>query len=254
MKQTEFLDMLDKQGISRDYILETALTTGLIKRKRSILPEDILYALCYESIAGDISYNTLAARMEEASGISVSKQAVQKKIKEQSKLFFQDILARMIKTKVDRDELEQLKRKSKYKRILVQDSTIIKLPLRLLDVFSGVSNATSKRANARIQGVYDLLAEEFISFSIDTYTKNDAMAAPELELNKGDLVLRDRGYLTVNEIERHKETGADCIYRHKFKMELLDPITLKPFNLTAQLKNNGRLDVMVRLNNKKNSC
>ena len=36
----------------------------------------------------------------------------------------------------------------------------------------------------------------FIDFSIDPYSKNDLVSAPELELQLDDLVLRDRGYLT----------------------------------------------------------
>ncbi len=251
MSQEEFLQIIETQGLSKDEILDVAFKTGLIERKRNIMPKDILYSFCYESINGETSYNIVASRMEEATGISVSKQAVQQKMTKQSKSFFQEILAIMIRNKIDKDELIHLKRKSKYKRILVQDSTIIKLPLRLFKLFSGVSNGKSKSTNARIQGIYDLLAEKFIYFSIDTYTKNDIKAASELELEDGDLVLRDRGYLDTNEIERHKKVGADCIYRSKFKLRILDQFTLKPLNLTKELKKNGNLDIMVRLNNKK---
>ena len=69
----------------------------------------------------------------------------------------------------------------RYKRVLVQDSTVIQLPARLFTTFSGVSNAHSNVCNARIQAVYDLVAAEFIDFSIDPYSKNDFKAAPELD-------------------------------------------------------------------------
>jgi hypothetical protein len=38
-----------------------------------------------------------------------------------------------------------------------------------------------------------LLDRRLIGFSIDPYSKNDLAAAPELPLQQGDLVLRDRG-------------------------------------------------------------
>lgn len=106
---------------------------------------------------------------------------------------------------------------SAFGRVLVQDSTIIKLPSWLFEESSGVSNAHSKVCNARIQAVYDLKSMTFVAFSIDPYSKNDLSEVPELELREDDLVLRDRGYLTMDEIKRHIKVGADYIYRHKTK-------------------------------------
>jgi hypothetical protein len=120
----------------------------------------------------------------------------------------------------------------------------------LFDVFSGVANAHSKVCNARIQGVYDILNERFISFSIDTYSKNDLEAAPELLLEKGDLSLRDRGYLILEEVERHTLIGADCIYRYKNKMVLLNPVTEKPLDILAILEKTPTIDREIKLNNK----
>ena len=76
--------------------------------------------------------------------------------------------------------------------MLVQDSTVIKLPVHLFAEFSGVSNAQSSVCNARIQATYDLIPSRLIGFSIDPYSKNDLAAAPELPIQEGDLVLRDR--------------------------------------------------------------
>lgn len=135
-----------------------------------------------------------------------------------------------------------------YERVLVQDSTVIKLPTVLFPEFSGVSNGHSTVCNARIQAVYDLISGKLIGFSIDPYSKNDLAAAPELEIRKGDLVLRDRGYLTASEIQRHGESGADFIYRHKTGMIYLDPETLLPVDLPALLKRRGNLDMEVLMN------
>ena len=85
---------------------------------------------------------------------------------------------------------------------------MIRLPIRLFSDFSGVANGQSKVCNARVQCVYDLLSEQFVSFSIDPYSKNDLTAAPELILQEGDLVLRDRGYLIIDEIQRHIDNNA----------------------------------------------
>ena len=136
-----------------------------------------------------------------------------------------------------------------YHRVLVQDSTVIKLPAALFDSFSGVSNAHSKVCNARIQAVYDLVSGRLISFSIDSYSKNDLMAAPELPLQENDLVLRDRGYFTAAETQRHCDAGAHFIYRHKTGTNYLDPETFELIDLASLLKEHGHLDRDVLLNN-----
>ena len=136
-----------------------------------------------------------------------------------------------------------------YRRVLVQDSTIVKLPTWLFPRFSGVSNQTSSVCNARIQAVFDLISARLLDFSIDSYTRNDIAAAPELALREGDLVLRDRGYLSAAEIQRHLEAGADFIYRHKSGSIYLDASTGEPLDLAALLERHGSLDLDVLLNN-----
>jgi hypothetical protein len=137
--------------------------------------------------------------------------------------------------------------KKEFKRILVQDSTIIKLPLRLFKEFSGVSNGKVQVANARIQVVYDLISEQFLKFEIGPYSKNDQKAAPEIELQKGDLVLRDRGYLITSEIIRHIRIEAHFIFRHKFDMVYLDKETHEAIDLYKILKSKQNIDMEVRL-------
>lgn len=132
---------------------------------------------------------------------------------------------------------------------MVQDSTIIRLPTWLFSDFSGVSNGQSTVCNARVQCVYDLISEQFICFSIDSYSKNDLTAAPEIILEKDDLVLRDRGYLINDEIQRHTDNNAHCIYRYKFNMVLMNPETDKPIDLIPLLRKAKCLDMKVMLNN-----
>jgi hypothetical protein len=214
------------------------------------MPDDLLFAICNGAIQGGSSYNDLAMRIDHSTEKSVSKQAVAKKVKQQFKVFMQEVVKIILEKKLGKEKYIKVLKTLKYKRIIVQDSTIIKLPLALYEIFSGVSNRYNKRTNARIQVIYDLLSGQFIGFSIDTYTKNDLKSAPELQIREGDLVLRDRGYLSNNEVKRHIDTGADCIYRYKSRMKLLDVGTLKPIDLTKMLKKNGALDLDVRLNNK----
>jgi hypothetical protein len=133
--------------------------------------------------------------------------------------------------------------------VLIQDSTIIRLPLRLFEIFSGVRNAKTSVCNARIQGVFDLVSGTFIEFSIDPYSINDLVAAPKLELYKDDLVLRDRGYFILDEVQRHIDQNAHCIYRYKTGTILINPLTGKKIDILKLLKSRKTLDMEVCLNN-----
>jgi len=205
--------------------------------------------LCERSFQGSPSYNDIAAALDAGYGTMPSRQAVANRMKAALKQVIDRLLAATIAHKCSsKAERTQSSFLASCHRILVQDSTVIKLPVWLFEDFSGVTNAHSTVCNARIQVVYDIVHEGFVHFSVDPYSRNDLAAAPALQLEAGDLVLRDRGYLTNGEIERHLQAGAHCIYRHKTGTTYLDPATLQPIDLLDLLRKRGRLDITVLLN------
>lgn len=251
MKKNDFLSLLEALNIDSTQIEKIAMACGFLIRKSLVAPSDILYAICCQSTQGTVSFNDLAAKIDAEIAVSVSRQAIGKKMNKQSCVdFLKKILSLVMMSKMEKEAIGQLRQGCKYKRILVQDSTIVRLPIRLFGFFSGVSNAHVSVCNARIQCVYDLISESFIEFTIDPYSKNDLKSAPALLLEQGDLVLRDRGYLTYSEIERHLALGADCIFRHKYDIDFLDIQTDEKIDLPAQLKTKNQLDLIVRLTDK----
>ena len=211
----------------------------------------MLAAICEQSMVGSPSFNDIAIHIESNSLHMPSRQAVANRCNEAFEIFIQSVLEHVMAGRTSAGSVGVPHDVSfrDYKRVLVQDSTIIMLPKALFPEYSGVSNGHSTVCNARIQATYDLLSGRLVAFSIDPYSKNDMAAAPELELQPGDLVLRDRGYLTAGEIQRHRASGADCIYRHITGMTYLDETSGRPIDLPALLRKQGKLDLQVRLNN-----
>jgi hypothetical protein len=165
--------------------------------------------------------------------------------------FFKAILAKVMLLKLNQRQVNQLKSRGLFKRILIQDSTIIQLPARLYASFSGVRNAITTTCNARIQGVYDLCAEQFISFSIDPYSKNDVSVAKQIDAQPGDLILRDRGYFLIEAIGAFKGNGIETISRYKHVTTLYDEVTKEEINLLELLSSKGTVDMMVLAGNRK---
>jgi hypothetical protein len=238
---------------AEDWLDQKARETGFVKRKSpKISPLNLLAALVEESLRGSPSYNDLASSIESNGGADPSRQAVALRLNESFEKFLEALLGEVIAVKVAEDAAAggfgEMNFRG-YRRVLVQDSTVLKLPLALFEEFSGVSNGSSSVCNARVQAVYDLVSGQLLEFSIDPYSKNDLTAAPELELREGDLVLRDRGYLTAAEMQRHCDAGAHFIYRHKTGVTYLDVETGLAIDLPAILRRDGKLDMEVLLNN-----
>jgi len=64
LEKIEFFNLFNALNITNDVLLDLAFEAGLIVRKRTIYPADLLFALCLESAQGSVSYNDLAARLE----------------------------------------------------------------------------------------------------------------------------------------------------------------------------------------------
>jgi hypothetical protein len=230
-----------------------AKASGFIQRKpRKINAFNLLSSICEAGLTGSPSCNDLASYIDANNDKAPSKQAVAKRLNAPFETFVGFLLEYVISQKADLCAAAGMFSSGAfrgYRRVLVQDSTVIMLPISLFPVFSGVANASTSVCNARIQAVYDLMNGRLLAFSIDPYSRNDLSAAPDLEIYEGDLVLRDRGYLITDELQRHRDVGADCIYRHKTGFVYLDVETRQPVNLAAQLRKRGRLDMEVLLNN-----
>jgi hypothetical protein len=238
--------LLSCTGLERETIRRLAFQSGFCKRASGKIPApDFLIHLCLQSVTGVVSYNDLAARMQALTGVSASRQAYWERTDEACVRFFQSILQRVMLSKCCPEEIERLRKQGRFRRILLQDSTVIRLPLRLFQAFSGVKNAHKAVCNARIQGIYDLLSGRFLHFSIDPYSRNDQAASLDIDVQEGDLVLRDRGYVSIPAIQQHKRQGADSIYRHRHDIILYDPTTGQRIDLLTLLTLRGSIDQQV---------
>ena len=240
--------LLTAAGINRDFLWNLARQTGVLQRASATIDLPLmLECLCNESVKGCVSYNDLAAQFEVLTAKTVSRQAFWERINSPSCVdFFEKVLASVVSRKLNvlKCKFFASANSFPFKRILIQDSTIIQLPAKLLSVFSGTRNASSKLCSARIQNVYDLCAGSFTSFSIDPYSKNDYWAADQIDAQCGDLVIRDRGYLIIDNLGDFKRKGIDAISRYKHPSKFFD-LTGKRIDLLQLLSTHGTLDMIV---------
>lgn len=239
------LNNLQSLGFTECYLNKVAYETGFIKRVRKLNGLDYFILLISNVTKEVVSYNTMASSFSDNLNKSVFKQALHKAMsKDAFVVFINRIFNELLQSKL---ELSNNKLKDKFNRIIIQDSTIVKLPKSLFQYFSGVKNKVTQVANSRLQLALDIKSNVFQLFSIDPYSLNDMLAASKLKICKGDLIIRDRGYCSLSEIKRILSCKADFIYRYYHGFKYHDPKTGLALDIYELLKNKERLKLNLRL-------
>jgi Transposase DDE domain len=207
--------LFDARSINR-----LAQASGLIKRKRKLSGVDLVTAMLGTVVNQMPSYNALSYYLFSQSNKDVSRQRLHKIISSDNfVVFFKRVIHNLLE---DRILLSGNQHRKKFKRILIQDSTILKLPKRLFQLYSGASNASVTVANCRIQVCIDLMTNFIESFGADSYSVNDTKARDYIDPKKGDLVLRDRGYYVIDQVLKFAQQGVHFIIRHKSSNQYYD--------------------------------
>jgi len=232
-----------------DTLTQLSIESGFVKRKpRKIDPRSFLLAFFITAIQRARSLDALATTLGILKGITISKQAIDQRIKEPLGKFLESTLAFTIARKINTSTLT-----SKFKRILVQDSSSIRLPSHLSGEFPGSKNGLQcDSAIMKITVLFDLLKEQFSFFSITPFTTNDqSMATSILDyIKEGDLLIRDLGYFVLTSFTSIAQKGAFFMSRFRHGVVIADPKTGKRLNLLKMLKKQNNLDITVLLGKK----
>lgn len=216
---------------------------------KKIEPSSFAAFLCAFSVSDMYSFNDIASKYSTIMGVSVTRQTIFEKLKKSGCIhFFKQLLDHVLEMKFETcKSIEMQQFCMKYTRILIQDSTIIRLPMKLFEKFRGVKNAHSTTCQARIQVIYDLVSGKFVYFSIDPYSKNDLAATMDFKYQPGDFVLRDRGYFTKESQNLFNEIGVEMISRYKHPMTLYDASNGEEINLLKLLQKEGAVNCTITL-------
>lgn len=225
-----------------------ARRTGFVRRQpRKLELRGFLLSCMVMALQRCCSLRQQAILAGLSSGSTISKQGLHQRLTDRARKFLQACLAAAIGSHLPRPAKTS---SASFGRILVQDSTCLSLPAHLATRFPGPSNQSGKpQAGLRIQCVYELLTERFISFALSAFTRNDQASASDLLalLQPGDLVLRDLGYFTLKSFKGIAAKGAFFISRLRYGLTVYDARTGQPLNLRRKLRPGAELDLEIRL-------
>ena len=149
-------------------------------------------------------------------GQSISFQAIAKRLQFRQLPFLKALLLRGLEAQLNRytDVLSDAGLVQLFKRVLIQDSSCIKLPDSLSEYFPGsVNQYGKKKAIARVQLCIDLKSNTYRDIELKSYCDHDATYADKIleYIKEGDLVLKDLGY-SVTSVRKIGNLGG---YYHK---------------------------------------
>ena len=180
--------------------------------------------------------------------LTLSKQSLWERLNERAVAFLRLALAHVLSRQA-RSPVSAAPARAGFRRILVQDSTTVKLCPALAAAFPGSANQCgSKHGQLRIQAVCDLVGQQFLHFGLSSFRRNDQAAAGDVLglLQKGDLVLRDLGYFVLQSLAQIAAAGAYYVSRLRADCRLEDA-SGRPLDLLQRLQRGGTVDLKVRV-------
>jgi hypothetical protein len=220
-----------------------AIESGFVRRTpRKIDPKNFLLAFFIMILQQGRSLASIAMTVGILKGIRVSKQAIDKRMNEALLRYLESVLAHTIARKIKhcRQGFPSL-----FKRILLHDSTTVRLPSQLANVFPGSKNAHKDDiALLKIQTAYDVLRERFCHFWLSPFTINDQQAATMMldSVQPGDLIIRDLGYFVLTALALIEQKGAFFLTRLRNDVVLSTPGNGKRIQVLKMLRKHQHVD------------
>lgn len=233
------LDQIPSEALAR--------TSGFLQRSPRKIPIPAflaaVVALGSESVP---SLERISKVIGLTAHIAYTKQALHKRLSSTVESFLTLIATSLfqhtIKSGVERGWL------SHFPRVLLQDSTTEPVPLHLADAFPGSRNQRRrKRGNLKLQFITDLIGTSVLDWSLSGFTRNDQAASIDVLkiVQRGDLILRDLGFFSLQVFRSLQEAGAFFLSRSRHGLNVYDPATGEKIDLARELKSLHRLDRQV---------
>ena len=188
---------LIESTLSESVINRIARETDFMKRVGKVPPSHFLNTLLFnEQEMSKTSLPDLTADLKQTYGIDISKEALHKKFSPNSVRFMKSILSELLSKQLAKDRAEGLQ--LCFPRIKIKDSTKFSLPDSYGGDYKGYGNYSKKNGMMSLQYEYDLVSGNWLSLQMTKGLRNDQQDSKETlsDITKGDLHIRDLGYVT----------------------------------------------------------
>jgi hypothetical protein len=178
------------------------------------LPSQFFDILLYNAAStGHCSLSQSSCEIFEKFKITISKQAYDERFDSTAVAFVKSIFEAQLSKQLQGTVHEGFLKK--FTRIRIKDGTRFKLPERLKDQFKGYGGKYASKAGMCIQFEFDLKSNEILDLSFTdaiSSDSKDALAKVD-DIKKGELVIRDLGYFSLEVIQKILQNEAYIVSR-----------------------------------------
>ena len=166
-------------------------------------------------------------------GISIRKQSLQERFNGYAADFMKSMVAYALSIKL---RVNEVKKSSKFGRIIIGDSTVYQLPPNFAGKYKGTGGGASEAA-IKIQYCYDVLGQQIIDVCVQSGTSQDSQY-PLQDVQKNDLRVEDLGYFKIQRLRDIQQAGAFFLSRLRLdiKVFILKDGEYECFNLEKEIK------------------
>ena len=164
----------------------------------------------------NFTFRALATNIGLLRNTTISRSGVWQRIGPSAVAFVKSVAQCVIEKSANSVIELDLKKFPGIKRIIVEDSSVLSLHQRHLDSYpGGATQDGPRKAQARFQLAFDLIGGKWIRAALDPYTRTDRAALGDILglLRKGDLLIRDLGYVSTKAFAEIRALGAHFISR-----------------------------------------
>jgi len=177
----------------------------------------------FNSQQGDLlSLDNLTEDFEAEYGMPISKQALDERFNLQSVAFLKMVLSNMLSSQIQKKISNS--DKFSFSSCRLRDSSRFGLPDEYASVYKGYGGATKSASIISIQYEFDLLSGNQIDLQLTSACRNDQQDSKESvdNINKGDLLIRDLGYVTTSYLKSVIEKEGYFLNRIPSQMNVYD--------------------------------
>lgn len=185
------------------------------------------------------TYSDWATEIGLLENKTITKQSLCERMNPQTECFIRKVVEQQLLKKMQPCPTKNTKGILKhFNNILIDDSTTLPLPDELVKEFPGNVVAGKRRSQAKIHAMYNLTENNFPFLHIHSYSDNDQKLAADVLpfLKKGDLCIRDLGFLVLNVVKELIKKGIWFISRKTFNTKIYDVQTKQMIDLVKILR------------------
>jgi hypothetical protein len=213
---------------------DLARKSGFLKRSSKLKPEEFIDTLMFSNFDhNQLSLQECCNDLAYQHQKSLSKVALHKRFNKQSLEFLKLVLAEQIASKLN---LEQEHCWQPFNRVMLSDSCKFSLPTQYKEYYPGYGNFASAIMN--IQYSFDLKQGDWENLEFTQATQNDQSHSKKTlyQICKGDLHIRDLGYITPGYLSKVAHEGAFFLNRLPPQWKPVQRSTGKAVDWTALYK------------------